>query len=128
MFFVLLQKNKTFSRSFMFFAKECCVFCVLLRSLQKNAAFFAFFYNLCKRMLRSLRSERSFGSHKLPKTRKKNGTIFKRTEFSEQKRTRCPTLLISDQQKPVAFRKLQKVLNHSTLACVACLTKFANIL
>ena len=27
---VLLQKNKTFSCSFPFFAKECCVLCVLL--------------------------------------------------------------------------------------------------
>ena len=29
--------------SFTFFAKECCVLCVLLRSLQKNVVFFAFF-------------------------------------------------------------------------------------
>ena len=42
-FCVLLQKNKTFSRSFTFFAKERYVLCVLLRSLQKNVAFFAFF-------------------------------------------------------------------------------------
>ena len=83
-FRVLLQKNETFSRSFTFFAKECCILGVLLRSLQKNTAFFAFFYVLSKRTLRSLRSflffrkerkrtERSFGSHKSPKTRKKNG-------------------------------------------------------
>ena len=51
------------------FAKErciLCVLCVLLRSLQKNVAFFAFFYALKKRM------HRSFGFHKSPKTRKKN--------------------------------------------------------
>ena len=48
-FCVLLQKNETFSRSFTFFAKERCVLCVLLRSLQKNVAFFAFFYVLKKR-------------------------------------------------------------------------------
>ena len=56
------------------------MFCVLL---QKNVAFFEFFYILYKRMLCSLRSftflrkERkrthsSFGSHKSLKTRKKN--------------------------------------------------------
>ena len=56
MFCVLLQKNETFSHSFMFFAKERNVLCVLLRSLQKNVVFFAFFYVLCKRTLRSLRS------------------------------------------------------------------------
>ena len=67
--YIYCKKKGTFSRSFTFFAKECCVLCVLLRSLQKNVAFFAFFYVLCKRMLRSLRS---FGSHKSPKTRKKN--------------------------------------------------------
>ena len=33
-------------RSFMFFVKECCVLCNLLRSLQKKVAFFAFFYVL----------------------------------------------------------------------------------
>ena len=49
MFCVLLQKNKTFSRSFTFFAKEQNGLCVLLRSLQKNVAFFAFFYVLKKR-------------------------------------------------------------------------------
>ena len=66
-----------------FFSKRTqrsAFFCILL---QKNVAFFAFFYVLCKRMLRSLRSftflrkerkrtHRSFGSHKSPKTRKKN--------------------------------------------------------
>ena len=78
---VLLQKNETFSRSFPFFAEERCV---LFRSLQKNIAFFSV---LCKRTLRSLhslsffrkerkRTERSFVSHKSPKTREKNGTFF----------------------------------------------------
>ena len=38
------------------FAKERYVLCILFRSLQKNMAFSAFFYNLCKRMLRSLHS------------------------------------------------------------------------
>ena len=60
------QKNATFCVLLRSFAKECCVLCVLLRSLQKNVAFFAFFYVLKKRM------HRSFGSHKSPKTRKKN--------------------------------------------------------
>ena len=43
MFCVLLQKNETFSRSFTFFAKECCVLCVIYHSLRKNVAFFVFF-------------------------------------------------------------------------------------
>ena len=41
---------------------------VFFKSLQKNVAFFAFFYLLCKRMLRSLHS---FGFRKSPKTRNK---------------------------------------------------------
>ena len=66
------QKNATFCvllGSFTFLAKEPCVLCVLLHSLQKNV-----------RSLRSfmfLRKEPkimhcSFGSHKSPKTWKKN--------------------------------------------------------
>ena len=69
-FCIVLLKNETFSRSFTFFAKEPCGFCVLLHSLQKNVAFFAFFYVLCKRTEHSLRS---FGSHKSPKAQTKNG-------------------------------------------------------
>ena len=67
-FCVFLQKNETFR--------------VLLHSLQKNKTFSAFFNVLCKRTLRSLRTftflrkerktHRSFGSHRSPKTRKKN--------------------------------------------------------
>ena len=59
-----------------FFCKRTKHSHILLCSLQKNVAFFCV---LCKRMLRSLRS---FGSHKSPKTRKKNGKercILKRT-------------------------------------------------
>ena len=44
------EKNKTFSRSFMFFAKERNILCILLHSLQKNVAFFAFLSVLKKRM------------------------------------------------------------------------------
>ena len=55
---------------FAFFCKRTKHSRVLLHSLQKEVAFFAFFYVLCKRMLHSLRS---FGSHKSPKTQKKNG-------------------------------------------------------
>ena len=36
-------------RSLTFFAKERCVLCILLRSLQKKVVFFAFFYLLKKR-------------------------------------------------------------------------------
>ena len=61
-------------RSFTFFAKERCVLCVLLRSLQKNVVFFAFFYVLKKRFLRKelKRMHRPFEFHKSPKTQKKN--------------------------------------------------------
>ena len=77
-----------------FFCKRTKCACVLLHSLQKNVAFFAFFYVLWKRLLRSLhslhsflffrkerkRTQHSFGSHKSPKTWKKNVAFFKRTE------------------------------------------------
>ena len=53
---ILLQKNGTFSRSFLFFAKEWSILSVLFRSLQKNVTFFAFFSVLYKRTLRSFRS------------------------------------------------------------------------
>ena len=71
-----------------FFCKRTKRSRVLLGSLQKSVAFFAFFYVLCKRRLRSLqknvaffaffsvlwnRKVSSFGSHKSPKIRKKNG-------------------------------------------------------
>ena len=57
-FCVLLQKNETFSRSFMFFAKERCNLCVLFSSLEKNG----------KECM-----HRSFMFHKSPKPQKKNG-------------------------------------------------------
>ena len=50
------QKNTTFCVLLHSFAKEHCILCILLRSLQKNVAFFALFYVLCKRMLRALHS------------------------------------------------------------------------
>ena len=53
---VLLKRTLRSLRSFTFLAKELCVCCVLLRSLKKNVAFFAFFYILCKRTLHYLRS------------------------------------------------------------------------
>ena len=46
----MLKKERNVLRSFAkernviaFFAEECCVLCVLLRSLQKNVAYFTFF-------------------------------------------------------------------------------------
>ena len=42
-FCVLFKRTRRYLRSFAFFIKECGVLCVLLRSLKKNAAFFAFF-------------------------------------------------------------------------------------
>ena len=62
-------KEQTFSHSFTFFAKERKVLSVLLRPLQKNVEFSAFFYVLKKR---TQKNASSFGSHKSPKTRKKN--------------------------------------------------------
>ena len=83
-FCALLQKNKTFSRSFTFFAffyvlckrtlrsfkvfaKECCVLCTLFHSLEKNG------------------KERnnllgSISHQKLKKRTEKNVAFFKRTE------------------------------------------------
>ena len=103
-----------------FLGKERCVLCVLLRSFEKNAMFFAFFYVLLKRTQRSLRSftffrkerkrtQRFFGFHKSPKTLKKESkrtlrylnerkrmmrSERKRMMHSERKRTRSPTLRI----------------------------------
>ena len=54
---------------------------VLLRSFQKNVAFSAFFYVLKKR------TQGSFGSHKSPKTWKKNVAFFKRMEKNDAFRT-----------------------------------------
>ena len=68
-FCVLLQKNETLSRSFTLFAKEQNILCVLLRSLQKNIAFSAFFYVFKKT---TQKNASFFGSHKSPKTGKKN--------------------------------------------------------
>ena len=48
-FFCVLLHSFAKERFFTFFAKEQNVLCVLLRSLQKNVAFFAFFYVLKKR-------------------------------------------------------------------------------
>ena len=63
---ILLQKNKTFSRSFPFFAKECCVLCILFCSLGKNG-----------------------------KERNIHFKERKRTERTKWKRTRFPPLLKS---------------------------------
>ena len=49
-FCVLCKRTVRSLRSFTFFAKERCILHILLRSLQKNVAFFAFFYILKKRM------------------------------------------------------------------------------
>ena len=81
-----------------FFCKRTKRSHVLLRSLQKNKTFSAFFYVLCKRMLRSLdyftflrkerkRTHRPFGSHKRPKTRKKNVLFLKRMQKNDAFRT-----------------------------------------
>ena len=72
MFCVLLQKNETFLRSFLFFIKEREDLCVLSRSLQKNGTFFTFFSVLLKRTGKNVPF--CWVSYcKLPKTQKKNG-------------------------------------------------------
>ena len=89
------QKNATFCILLCSFVKELCI---LLHSLQKKVAFFAFFYILCKRMLHSLcyftflrkqhkKKHHSFGFHKSPKTWKKNVACFKRTQKNDVFRT-----------------------------------------
>ena len=99
--------------------ERSCVF------LQKNETFLRSV--LCKRMLRS------FVSHKLPKTREKNGTFFfkkrKRMERTDWKRMRCPTLSKSHPcfwielltkyliEEKCCFLKNKKVPNYSTLLC-----------
>ena len=84
---------------------------IILHSFAKERNVLAFFYVLCKKTLRSLRSfaffakercalcgkERSIllgliSRQKLDKRTEKNVVFFKRTERSERKRTGCPTL------------------------------------
>jgi len=83
--YILLKRTL---HSLTFFAKDLWVLYVLLRSLQENVAFSTFFYVLCKRMQRSLRSfmffrkerkrtQHSFGFHKSPKMTKKGLFGFK---------------------------------------------------
>ena len=97
------QKHATFCVLSRSFAKERCILCVLLHSLQKNVAFFAFFYILCKRMLRSLRSF-TFLRKERKRTQKNASFLLdfisrqkleKRTQKNvafRRKRTRCLTL------------------------------------
>ena len=77
-----------------FFCKRTKRSRVLLRSLQKNKTFSVFFYVLCKRMLRSLRSftflrkERIvllglISRQKLEKRMQKNVAFFKRTQKND---------------------------------------------
>ena len=97
-FCVLLQKNKTFSHSFTFFAKDWNVLCFLLSSYQKNVAFFAFFYVVKKRTQKNASffwvSWVAKNSEKDCKRTLRSLKERKRTMRSEPKRTQCPTLLI----------------------------------
>ena len=99
-FFYVLCKRMLRSlrslRSFTFFAKECCILCVLLCSLQKNVAFFAFFYVL---KIRTQKNASTFWVSYVAKNSKKECKRMlhalkerKRTMRSERKRTQCPTL------------------------------------
>ena len=94
----ILKKRTQRSAFYYFFCKRTKRTHVLLRSLQKNKTFSAFFDVLCQKMLHSLhsftflrkerkRTHRSFGSHNLPKTRKKNDAFFKRTLNNDAFRT-----------------------------------------
>ena len=65
-----------------FFCKRTKRSRVLLRSLQKNVAFFALFYILLGLIDRQ----------KLEKRTEKNVAFFKITERSERNRKQCPTL------------------------------------
>ena len=56
LFSFLYKRMRRSLRSFLFFIKECGIFCILFHSLQNNGTFFAFFYVLNKRKWRSLRS------------------------------------------------------------------------
>ena len=77
-FCVLLRKNVASLHSFMFFAKERCVLCILLRSLQNNIVFFVFFYVLCKTTLCSLQNNILFFAffYVLKKRMQKNVSFF----------------------------------------------------
>ena len=86
-----------------FFCKRTKHSCVLLCSLQKNETFSGFFYILCKRTLRSLRSftfSRKgriillglISRQKLEKIMLRSLKERKRKMCSEMKRTLCPTL------------------------------------
>ena len=89
----ILFKRTQFSA--FFFAKERCVLCVLLRSLQKNIAFFAFFYVLCKIMLHSFTFLRKecivllgfISCQKLENRTQKNVVYLKRTKKNDAFRT-----------------------------------------
>ena len=102
-FYIYLEKRT--ERSPVLFAKErniLAFFSVLLKRTEHSLHSFPFFRKERKR------TERSFGFHKSPKTREKNGkernVLFferKRTERSERKRTECPTLVLKDQHQLV---------------------------
>ena len=95
--YIYIEKRRERSA---FFCKRTKCSCVLLRSLQKNVAFFAFFYVLCKRMLRSLHSFPKNGKdwnvllgfisrQKLEKRTEKNKTFFK----TNRKQQKVPNVL-----------------------------------
>ena len=70
-FCILLQKNKMFSCSSTFFAKEGNILCILLHSLQKNVVFSAFFYVLKKRTKNTKERTVLFGPVSCPKLGKR---------------------------------------------------------
>ena len=77
MFYVLYRRMRRSLGSFTFFIKERGILCILLCSLEKNVAFFAFFYVLYKRMQKNAKERCAlfgFISHKkmIESRKKKN--------------------------------------------------------
>ena len=96
--YIYWKKERKVLHSFAFFCKRTKQSCVLLRSLQNYEKFTAFFYILCKRRLRSLRSFTFLRkesiillgliSHqKLEKRMQKNVACFKRMQKNDACRT-----------------------------------------
>ena len=82
-FYVLCKRRLCSLCSFMFFAKECCILCILLRSEEKTAKERIVLLGFISRQ-------------NLKKRTQKNVACFKERKItmrSERKSTRCPTLV-----------------------------------
>ena len=106
--FIRLKKNLTFLFQYIYIylyiyiekrMQHSAVFCkrtkhsrVFFTFFAKKILFFAFFYVLCKRTCDLGVLLGFISCQNLKKRTEKNVAFFKRTERSEQKRMRCPTL------------------------------------